>query len=163
MGAAPERGRERQLSLFAPVGPSPEKLALTLARLAALVGPERVGAPRVLDSWASDAFGMAAFDAVSANEDASEPVAPLTLRRFRPPRPIEVVCVRDAPAQVRGPGFGGRVVRVTGPYRRRDAWWERAEGGRELDLYDVTLSDGAAYRIALDRGAGEWVAEGWYD
>jgi protein ImuB len=193
VGAAPERGRERQLSLFAPVGPSPEKLALTLARLAALVGPERVGAPRVLDSWVSDAFGMTSFgpgqstvdrqstiasrrrrgpgnkvdstndEAASANEDAPEPVAPLTLRRFRPPRPISVVCVRGAPAQVRGPGFGGRVVRASGPYRRREPWWERAQGGRELDLFDVTLSDGVAYRIAVDHGAGEWVAEGWYD
>ena len=60
---APARTRPAQLSFFEPAGPSPDKLASTLARLAALVGETRVGAPVVLDRHLPDAFTMKPFDA----------------------------------------------------------------------------------------------------
>jgi len=48
--AVPAMVRAAQLGLFHPPGPTPERLATTIARLAALCGPDRVGAPAVVDS-----------------------------------------------------------------------------------------------------------------
>ena len=44
--AHPDRPREAQLSLYGPAALSPDKLATTLARLFALLGPGRVGLAR---------------------------------------------------------------------------------------------------------------------
>src|SRR5205814_1340779 len=61
LAAVPEVVRAAQLGLFNPAGPSPERLATTLARLAALCGAERVGAPAVIDSHRPGAAGVAPF------------------------------------------------------------------------------------------------------
>src|SRR5439155_1445119 len=61
LAAVPEVVRAAQLGLFNPAGPSPELLATTLARLAALCGAERVGAPAVIDSHRPGAAGVAPF------------------------------------------------------------------------------------------------------
>ena len=50
-----------QLDLFRPAGPAPAALGRTLAELAALSGPERVGSPEVADDHRPDAFGLAPF------------------------------------------------------------------------------------------------------
>ncbi|HBL25774.1 MAG TPA: hypothetical protein DD490_02955, partial [Acidobacteria bacterium] len=47
--AQPDRPREAQLSLYGPAALSPDKLATTLARLFALLGPGRCGSPRPVD------------------------------------------------------------------------------------------------------------------
>src|SRR5205823_10891259 len=68
LAAVPERVRAAQLGLFSPAGPSPERLAATLARLAALCGPERVGAPAVPDSHRPGAAAVAPFSPGAAPE-----------------------------------------------------------------------------------------------
>ena len=55
------RVRMAQGSLFTPPLPAPGKLAATLARLAALVGPDRVGAPSIADTHRPAACGIAPF------------------------------------------------------------------------------------------------------
>ena len=50
-----------QFCLFEPPLPSPEKLAVTLARLSHLVGSGRVGAPVVVDTHRPGAFAVTAF------------------------------------------------------------------------------------------------------
>ena len=45
----PARLRAMQLDFLRPAGPAPERLAATLARLAAMVGLENVGAPAPFD------------------------------------------------------------------------------------------------------------------
>ncbi len=54
----PARIRSTQLDLYRPNGPAPERLATTIARLSALVGPEHVGAPRVVDSWKEELMAI---------------------------------------------------------------------------------------------------------
>ena len=39
--------------------------------------------------------------------------------------------------------------------------WNEETG--EWDIYDVQLANGTAYRVALDRRSGRWLAQGWYD
>src|SRR6185369_16035725 len=61
LSAVAERLRAMQLDLFRPNGPAPAQLAATLARLAALCGAERLGAPLVADSHRPDAHGVTPF------------------------------------------------------------------------------------------------------
>src|SRR5262249_8534765 len=123
--AVPERVRATQLGLFAPPGPAPERLATTLARLGALCGPGRVGVPVVVDTDRPGAGAVAAF-ALPADRLPDSVGAPapcrLVVRVLRPPRPLEVFSERDAPCFVRGPGLGGRVVAVAGPWRIAAEW-----------------------------------------
>ena len=57
----PGRVRLMQGSLFGPLMPAPGKLSTTLARLAALVGPGRVGAPIIPDTHRPGAFAVLPF------------------------------------------------------------------------------------------------------
>ncbi len=161
--AVPERVRPAQLGLFTPPGPAPEQLATLLARLSALCGTERVGAPVVVDSHrpavaATTPFRLAA-GAGPAAPSAPEPT--LVVRALRPPRALEVFCDRDRPDFVRGPGLGGRVITAAGPWRVAAEWWSAAAFAR--DYYDFELSDGGVYRCYRECGSGGWYADGVYD
>jgi protein ImuB len=68
-------GRITQGALFTPAIPSPEDLSTLLARLGALMGTRRVGAPVVVDSHDDREFAMAAFN----------PHQPETAKRLRAP------------------------------------------------------------------------------
>jgi protein ImuB len=59
--AEPARPRSLQSGLFQPVFPEPEKLELTLARIAGIVGEDRVGSVELLDTHREDAFAMRHF------------------------------------------------------------------------------------------------------
>jgi protein ImuB len=61
IAAEPTKPRVLQNGLFIPLAPEPEKLELTLARLAKLVGPENVGSPELFDTHRSDAFRLKRF------------------------------------------------------------------------------------------------------
>src|SRR5215208_6972903 len=57
----PVKPRVLQSGLFVPLAPAPDKLELTLARLAKLVGEENIGSPALLDTHRPDAFSMKRF------------------------------------------------------------------------------------------------------
>src|ERR1700756_1515391 len=61
MAAEPVKPRFAQGELFLPSSPDPEKLELTIARLANLVGDANVGAPELADTHRPDAFQMRRF------------------------------------------------------------------------------------------------------
>lgn len=163
LDAAPALVRATQLGLFAPPGPAPERLATTLARLAALCGADRVGAPAVVDAHRPATAAVVPFspppaDASSASGDGA---CRLVVRAVRPPRAVEVFADRDAPTFLRGPGFGGRVVGAAGPWRITGEWWGDAPLAR--DYYDLALSDGGVYRCFREIGSGGWFVDGIYD
>jgi protein ImuB len=60
--AKPTKPRVVQNGLFVPLSPEPEKLELTLARIAAVVGEENVGSPEILNTHRPDAFRMQRFN-----------------------------------------------------------------------------------------------------
>ncbi|HEX2254432.1 MAG TPA: DNA polymerase Y family protein [Thermoanaerobaculia bacterium] len=60
--AHPDRPREAQLTLFGPSALSPDRLATSLARLFALLGPDRVGSPRAVDGHRPESFALVPFD-----------------------------------------------------------------------------------------------------
>ncbi len=164
--AIPERLRAAQLDLFRPNGPAPTRLAVTLARLTAICGADRVGTPAVADSHRPDAYGLngghlpSAISHTPATRDGSA-VIPLALRALRPPRAIEVFCERDQPEFVRGKDFAGRVVHAAGPWRVQGDWW--SDGCYARDYYDAQLSDGCVYRLYRDHATQSWFVDGVYD
>jgi protein ImuB len=160
LAAEPAVVRAAQLGLFHPPGPAPEQLATTIARLAALCGADRVGAPAVVDSHRPGAAAVAPFTPSNGTSTTPARLA-LVVRALRPPRPVEVFSDRDRPDFVRGDGLGGRVVAAAGPWRLVAEWW--SEGGGARDYWDLELSDGGVYRCYRDRASQRWFADGVYD
>ena len=81
LAAEPARPRALQSGLFQPVFPEPEKLELTLARIAGIVGQERVGAAELLDTHCEGAFAMRHF---APSESApADPQLPHEVQRPR--------------------------------------------------------------------------------
>jgi protein ImuB len=160
--ALPARVRATQLDLLRPAGPAPDRLATTLARLAALVGPENVGAPAMVDTWREEAVSLVPFSARAQQTTTTEPHTPtLTVRRRRPPEAIEVLMGRDQPTALRGKETTARILVAAGPYRLSGEWWD--DGGWAREYWNVHASDGAVYRIHQDQRSGQWFLDGYFD
>jgi protein ImuB len=99
-----------------------------------------------------------------AVKDAAPAIA---LRRFRCPVAARVRVDDGKPARMtidrRGLG-GGHVEACAGPWRTSGAWWiEGGAGPWDRDEWDVTLSDGATYRIFRERNTDHWFVDGVVD
>ncbi|HEX5725217.1 MAG TPA: DNA polymerase Y family protein [Longimicrobiaceae bacterium] len=170
--AWPDRPREAQLSLYGPAALSPDKLATTLARLFALLGPDRVGSPRPVDGHRPERFSLVEYTPPPPPEVRREPRAGrglLAVRVLRPPLSLEVISEDQQPVEVRTlvqdesekrPRVEGRVKVASGPWGLEEGWWTEEPTGR--DYWDVELT-GGIYRIYRDRATGEWFADGIYD
>lgn len=172
--AWPDRPREAQLSIYGPAALSPDKLATTLARLFALLGPDRVGAPRAVDGHRPERFALVEYAPPPPPEVRREPRTGrglLAVRVLRPPLGLEVIAEDDArPLEVRTPAneeserrpkLEGRVKVASGPWGLEEGWWTDDPTGR--DYWDVELAGGGIYRIYRERTTGEWFADGIYD
>lgn len=172
----PTPGRILQHALFTRPHPTPEQLSTLLARLGAVMGQDRVGAPALVDAHRPGAFALVSFatehpelppDVAAAEVEVSS----AALRRCRQPVPARVAVDAQArPVRVftdRRGFAGGAVVQCAGPWRTSGAWWEgtdttvrpfRADSGPwSRDEWEVALDDGAVYRIFRDR-----TTEGWF-
>jgi len=69
LSAEPARPRALQSGLFQPVFPEPEKLELTLARIAGIVGEGRVGSVELLDTHREGAFAVRHFAPVEPSPE----------------------------------------------------------------------------------------------
>ena len=130
LSADPARPRALQSGLFQPVFPEPEKLELTLARIAGIVGEGRVGSAELLDTHREGAFAVRHFapaepapaepqvkqsgnrkkdmsmpendSACELEENAKEKMsAVITLRLFRPPLGAMVTLREAKPVRMR--------------------------------------------------------------
>ncbi len=174
LAAEPARPRSTQGGLFLPPSPEPEKLELTLARIAGIVGEHKVGAVELLDTHHPEGFRMRRFVAEVArkvpqkkNPDAAEAQAAVTaLRRFRPPLRANVTLENGQPVHLvcRGKEVQGEVLWKAGPWRFSGDWWERDAWSR--DEWDLALRNGETvsfYRLVHDLLGGGWFVEGTYD
>lgn len=162
----PTREVLEQLPLFGPRGASATQLATVVARLAALVGPERVGRAVAPDTYRP-------FDA--RVERFAPPPAPLlpelfaaaplsfSARALRPPRHADVRCDgAGRPALVISEGaLGGRVLGSSGPWRTQAEWW--TDSPLSLDAYDLELQGGLLIRASRELSTGAWWIEAIYD
>ena len=101
--AHPDSPRRAQLSLFGPAALSPDRLATTIARLAALLGADRVGSPRSIDGHRPERFtdtGYAPPPPPHTRLPPREGRGLLAVRVLRPAVALEVLTVdsvlRDA-------------------------------------------------------------------
>jgi protein ImuB len=184
LAAEPVRPRMAQGGLFLPPSPEPEKLELTLARIAGIVGRNRVGAIEVLDTHHPEGFRIQRFVSELARESQKGKVAqPLVekrieqggedksavtaLRRFRPPLRAAVSLENGQPGRVvcmKVKEVNGCVLWRAGPWRSSGDWWERAAWSR--DEWDIALQNAnaiALYRLVHDLLGGGWFVEGTYD
>ena len=97
-----------------------------------------------------------------------EPRIPrLAIRRFRFPIPARVRVDLGIPVRMtsdRRGISGGKVETYAGPWRTSGGWWvEDTKKYWERDEWDVTLSDGATYRVFRERDTDAWFIEGVVD
>jgi hypothetical protein len=159
-------GRVLQFGLLARALPT-DTLATLMARLGALMGSDRIGSPALVDTYRPGAFTMGTFDpphTSTPDHVRGNGAAPASvLRRFRSPVPARVIVEQGRPARVatdRRGVSGGRVEHCAGPWRSSGDWWKN---GWNCDEWDVTLHDGATYRISHAHDRGEWFVNGMVD
>ena len=140
----PTPGRVVQHTLFTRAHPTPEQLSTLLARLGALMGQDRIGAPATVDSHRPGAFRMepfatehdVAFLENSAGSACPEPKRRVldvvsALRRCRQPVPARALIEDGRPTRLTTDrrGFaGGRVLTAAGPWRTSGDWWAGGAG-----------------------------------
>lgn len=175
LAAEPVPPRSAQGGLFLPPSPEPEKLELTLARIAGLVGEACVGSLELLDTYRADGFRMRRFMPGAAQESrlrktsaSSEGKSAITaLRMFRPSLRATVTLENGEPGRVVCPKkkeVQGNVLWKAGPWCSSGDWWERQAWAR--DEWDIALQAGdtvALYRLVHDLLGGGWFVEGTYD
>ena len=185
LAADPAAPRVRQEGLFLPSAPDPEKLELTIARLANLVGDSNVGLPRLVDSHRPDAFEMSRFLPHNAPETRCEnigvpkdrePVA--AFRVFRPAPRAKVTLREGRPSHISFANIHGKVAAASGPWCTSGEWWR--EDAWHRDEWDVEIhrpSGSSAqpensptaepqkgvYRIYYDVLRQAWFVAGMYD
>jgi protein ImuB len=152
LGADPARPRSTQHGLFVPNSPDPEKLELTVARLAKLVGNANIGSPELTDTHRPGEFRMNKFFAqpnetrargkaskksVAGGDGGLAPVRrPATgCRIFRPRLAARVELREGRPLKIFFRGLYGRVMTASGPWKISGDWWrEDAWQQEEWDL-----------------------------
>jgi protein ImuB len=159
----PVEPRRAQGGLFLPATPLPDKLQITLARIAGMVGEENVGSPLRLNTHRPDAFRLAALDLQSdAMVDVPQgEVLRLVIRIFRPALEARVRLVELTPKTVLAAGVKGAVMRSAGPWKTCGEWWADTAWSREE--WDVALDDGGLYRIYRESQTQGWFVQGIYD
>ncbi len=179
--AEPVKPRVGQTGLFIPLAPEPEKLEVTLARLAKLVGADKVGSPEILDTHKPDAFRMKRFNLSSGQNKSHRNrrsaignwQCVMGFRIFRPPRPAEVQTMKGRPTRISAHDeksscpVRGKITRASGPWRTSGDWWSPDVWAR--DEWDIAVADSTSKqsdvwcRLYRDVRSDHWFVEGIYD
>jgi protein ImuB len=158
----PTRPLVRQQDLFETGLRDPHGFAETLARVSALVGSERIGAPRREDTHRPDAVRFVAPPTVippPAEPPLHAALGP-PLRRFRPPLPVRVGVGDDGSAYVWSDGLRGEISFRSQAYPSNGDWWQADQAWSRIE-WDIALGEGGLYRLI--RVGDEWFIEGEYD
>jgi protein ImuB len=184
LSTEPVRPRAAQSGLFLPPSPEPEKLELTLARIAGIVGENKVGSLQLLDTHRPEAFRMRRFapqmeeqaarksKKASRNDKPGESqkeneVAVTAMRIFRPPLHATITLKEGRPAHIaclKRKEICGEILWAAGPWRTSGDWWEQEGWAR--DEWDIALQETSGitlYRLVRDLLSGQWRVEGNYD
>jgi protein ImuB len=188
LAAEPVRPRASQAGLFLPPAPEPEKLELTLARIAGIVGDDKVGSLELLDTHRPEGFCMQRFapepfspqrhrntEKTNHQKALDSSVPPClcgddlvtALRIFRPPVDAVVTMQDGKPAHItcsKNKEMQGEILWAAGPWRSSGDWWEQEGWAR--DEWDIAVQGEtgiALYRLVRDRIDGRWFVEGTYD
>jgi protein ImuB len=184
------RPRAMQGGLFLPSFPEPDKLELTIARIANVVGEGNVGSPSLADTHCPDGFRMQRFripfDAGKPGDGRESSFrrerrneffkAAAGFRAFRPPIPASMELHEHRPQRVIFQGMRGRVLAASGPWRTSGDWWrenpwQQEEWDLEIDFRSLASRDSSAgcqtvrgiYRFYYDALRQSWFVRGIYD
>jgi protein ImuB len=185
------RPRATQGGLFLPGSPDLEKLEVTIARIANVVGERNVGSPSLVDTYRPGEFQMRQFlaplDAAEAacNDDSNahlkrqriDSKAPVSFRIFRPPLPATLELHDGRPTRVFFQGLRGEVLAASGPWRTSGDWWrddpwQQDEWDLEIHFHFFSANrdtsaasppDCGLYRFCYDALRGSWFVRGIYD
>jgi protein ImuB len=154
-----------QLGLFAPQTPEPSRLDVTIARLKAIAGEDRVGSPVLEYTHRSGSFRMENFAAENHPAQVKVQCQRMALRRMRPPLPVRVVMRAERPALFNDGQRSYRIEAAFGPWRSQGSWW--ATDAWNTDEWDVLAqardSSPVACILVLDRAQDLWRLEAFYD
>jgi len=180
----PDRPRRGQLTLFGAPEIHPDRLAATLARLTARLGPDRVGSPRTVDGHRPERFASVPFDPPPPPKLRQHPRRGrglLVVRVLRQPVPLEVIVEEADPrSKIQDPRAPSTPPKDQASDRPPQPFGEAHRPGSEADaaavfdlrsaicdlrLVSVASVDGAVPRVqGLVRvAAGPWsLEEGWW-
>lgn len=176
-----------QTGLFLPQSPEPMRLEVTLARIAALVGDDRVGRAVLADQHSEDSFRMERFSVTepsqgkrSGRKPAASAPGPaettpvlrtgVSLRRLRPAPMVHVTldggrlqAFRVASSLSMQASY--KVRRAFGPWQRSGHWWSGEAWSREEWDVEAQASDGSRLLGLLvhDLLRLQWQLEATYD
>jgi protein ImuB len=154
-----------QLGLFAPQTPEPSRLDVTIARIKAIAGEERVGTPVLEDTHRPGAFRMESFVVSVASAQPSADGPRMALRRMRPPVPVRVVLRDMKPQTFRDREHSYQVEAAYGPWKTSGCWW--AAEGWDTEEWDVLARAASGSSLACllvrDCRQNQWRLEALYD
>jgi protein ImuB len=165
LSAEAGQSAKAQLGLFAPQTPEPSRLDVTIARLKAIAGEDRVGSPVLEDTHRPGSFRMSSFavDNPPAEQETRRPR--MALRRLRPPLAIRVALRAGQPAIFHHGRISYKVATSFGPWRSSGCWWSLE--GWDSDEWDVLAESQEGLPVAcllvMDRGNSQWRLEAFYD
>lgn len=154
-----------QLGLFTPQAPEPSRLDVTLARLKALVGPDRVGSPVLLDTHRRGSFNLVDFVIPDKPAAQNSSATRISLRRLRPPHPLRIQLQMQKPVAFRDRDDVYEVQVAYGPWHSSGSWW--SVNPWDLEEWDVmaTNKDGKSVACLLvhDHLSHQWLLDAMYD
>jgi protein ImuB len=176
--AEPSRPRAAQGELFLPSCLDPEKLELTIGRLANLVGTSNIGSPELIDTHRPGEFRMKRFVPTSnesqipqkngstataqvRKEDTSASRhAATAFRIFRPEVQAKVELQDDYPARIYFRGMRGNIVTASGPWRTSGDWW-RGDAWQQ-DEWEVDIRFDSSVSSRNERASSPRTQDGLY-
>ncbi len=162
--AEPAPPRSAQRGLFVPVCPEAEKLEITLARIAAIVGERRAGMARLQDSHRRESFTVERFTVAADHSSADAPPTlsdtcgqpPLAMRLIRPARRLRVSVVEGRPEslaaevkQTERIGLQGKVLWSAGPWRSSGDWWTENGKSEAMNSEQISPWDREEWDVAV--------------
>lgn len=163
----PGKRSKIQQGLFAPPLPEATRLDVTLARIAALVGEERVGRARLLDMHRPDSFVMERFKVPTTLHTDTTPehqAVSASLRRCRPARRVTVRSEQRRPMGFFLEGCFFTVEEAFGPWRKSGQWWNESVWSQEE--WDVRARSGMQVLLCVlaeNLLSREWHMVAMYD
>ena len=165
LSAGAGQSRKVQMGLFEPQTPEPARLDITIARLKAMVGDNRVGSAVLEDTQRADGFRMGSFTLANRPETSKPRLQRMAVRRMRPSHMVRVETSAHRPALIQDGTRSYRVTSAFGPWRSHGCWWASEEWDR--DEWDVLAQapdqSDIACLIVFDRTRKQWLLEALYD
>ncbi|HEY2473086.1 MAG TPA: DNA polymerase Y family protein [Terracidiphilus sp.] len=154
-----------QLGLFTPQAPEPSRLDVTLARVQALVGADRVGSPVLVDTNRRGSFNLVDFAIhdQSATHYGTNPR--ISLRRMRPPHPLRMQFQSQMPTSFRDGSDVYEVHVAYGPWHSSGCWWSVNQW--DLEEWDVMATnqygESLGCLLVHDHLNHRWLLDAMYD